>query len=357
LHYGFQKVYAAALRTHARKALKDAFEELGEVDTLILTGHSLGGTLSQFMLLEILEDILCTPDADSAGASKEEEWPWRQNSPNIVCATFGSPRPGNKSFKKYYANRIAEYREKTGKDLKHWSVVGHRDGVPATPPGFAPVTSVGETFYLYHGDLYNVPVDEAKHSIFKVVRDESRPARFEHGGHNYYSARDMERLIHRLRHIREDRDAGLAVEEWTKRYLQREEEFRLAQVKKTMKLWRRSKSTDLTHQVTPSTSFSPGHTPTSSEIIKEIEKKDETTDGQTAVEPSRIDWSKTSLEDDLLVETDAVHAKETPTVSVDESDSTTKSTTNAQTTVPVFATATVAGESAKDLAAATPLSQ
>ena len=158
LHYGFQKVYAAELRAHARKALKDAFAELGEVDTLILTGHSLGGTLSQFMLLEILEDILGTPAASSASPSPsdEEDWPWRKNPPNIVCTTFGSPRPGNKTFKDYYAKRVEEYREKTGKDLKHWSVVGHRDGVPATPPGFTPVTSVGETFYLYHGDLYNV---------------------------------------------------------------------------------------------------------------------------------------------------------------------------------------------------------
>ncbi|KAH7108380.1 Urb2/Npa2 family-domain-containing protein [Auriculariales sp. MPI-PUGE-AT-0066] len=263
LHAGFQKVYAAALRTAARDALKDAFEQLGEVETLIITGHSLGGTMAQFMLLEILEDVLHEGD----------EWPWQRTPPNIILAAFGSPRPGNKSFKTFYASRIAEYHTKTGKDLRHWSVVGHRDGVPAIPPGFVPVTSVGETFYLYHGDLYNVPVKEAKHSVFKVVRDESRPARFEQGGHNYYSARDMERLIHRLRAIRDDVEAGMASDEWRRRYQQRELEQRTAHEQKIEKNKKKKKAKETKINSAP-------------DAAKEHEqaqvKKDLTIDGQTA---------------------------------------------------------------------------
>jgi len=100
-------------------------------------------------------------------------------------------------------------------------------------------------------------------------------------------------------------------------------------------------------------------TPNSSTIVKQIEKKDQTTDGQTAVTSSQADGLKALPEDTLVgpIVASPLSVEDAPTMLVGENDATRSSATGFQTNVPVFATADVAGESAKDLAAAARSSQ
>ncbi|KZV95009.1 alpha/beta-hydrolase [Exidia glandulosa HHB12029] len=221
VHRGFQQIYLG-MKDAARAALVDAFTQLPVPEdnsapaTLILTGHSLGGVLSYFSLIDILHDVLHPVPSSPC------ELPWQKNPPIITLAVFGAPRPGNNAFSDHYASIVSSYRKAhPSLSLTDWSVIGHRDGVPSLPPYSTPLCA--EPFYLYHGDLYAIPASERTFTRFPVERDESRPRRFEKGGHNYYNVRDMEGCLRRMRGIREDVESGCGVEEWTKRYIQRNE--------------------------------------------------------------------------------------------------------------------------------------
>lgn len=216
VHAGFQQIYLAGIRDASRSALANAFAQLkrdnnavGDIG-LIITGHSLGGVLAHLALVDLLHDIVDEPHST--------EWPWQRSPPRITLAAFGAPRAGNDAFAAHYAALVAAYRSRN--TLDDWSVYGYRDGVPSLPPFSAPLCA--RPFYLYHGDLYAIPESERTHTRFRVERDESRPRRFEQGGHNYYNVRDMEGLQRRMRSIQDDAAKGYSIGECIRRYLARE---------------------------------------------------------------------------------------------------------------------------------------
>ncbi|EJD52453.1 alpha/beta-hydrolase [Auricularia subglabra TFB-10046 SS5] len=230
VHSGFQQIYLA-MRDKARAALVEAFHQLPQQDnddlTVIITGHSLGGALSYFSIVDLLHDILRPVKPEDVSVV-----PWRIRPPTFHLAVYGAPRPGNAPFADHYAKLVASYRSQHGAaSLTDWCVIGHRDGVPSLPPYMSPMCE--QPFYLYHGDLYNVPASERAHTKFTVIRDDSRPPRFIRGGHNYYNVRDMEGSVRRLRAIREDVERGCSADEWARRYVEREEVERQKQLSKT----------------------------------------------------------------------------------------------------------------------------
>jgi DNA-binding transcriptional MerR regulator len=62
-------------------------------------------------------------------------------------------------------------------------------------------------FYLHGGRLYQIPESESEHTLFNVASAEgaSVPPKNPRGGHNYYNARDMERLQRRMKAILKDK--------------------------------------------------------------------------------------------------------------------------------------------------------
>ena len=168
----------------------------------------------------------------------------------------------------------------------------------------------------------------------------------------------MDRLLYRLCGIREDRDTGHAIDEYTRRCLKHENEFRVVQTKKTATKWRRkSKSMDAELEATLSTGSgsSTSNTPNSSTIVKQTVKPDQMRDGQTAVTSSQADGLNALPED---VPVGAIVASPGITCisrrfrhRVGEGSAIGGFATGFQTNIPIFATAVVAGGSVKDLTA------
>ena len=70
------------------------------------------------------------------------------------------------------------------------------------PPAFLGYTHFSEhPYYSFGGHLYRIPSSENEYTCFKVESPESEPVLFARGGHNYYGARDMERLQRRMKSI------------------------------------------------------------------------------------------------------------------------------------------------------------
>jgi hypothetical protein len=75
-------------------------------------------------------------------------------------------------------------------------------GVPALPPTFLGYTHFSEyPYYSFGGHLYRIPSSENEYTCFKVESPENEPVLFARGGHNYYGARDIERLQRRMKSI------------------------------------------------------------------------------------------------------------------------------------------------------------
>ncbi|KAG8810047.1 hypothetical protein FRC17_003122 [Serendipita sp. 399] len=212
VHDGFQRVYQS-IRDAAIQALNQAIEQIkeaydGEWD-LVITGHSLGTAVLTFFLLDLMH---CEELQNKASAPPALKMPQIPLSTNVTLAKFGPPRVVNSSLADEYREQMEQFRRRRGRDeaLTDWAVIGHMDGVPAVPPTrFGYVHLCLRPFYLYHGKMYSIPQEEREHSLFLVEETTAqgaaaRPPLYPKGGHNYYGARDMERLQRRMQAIRVD---------------------------------------------------------------------------------------------------------------------------------------------------------
>ncbi|KDR80354.1 hypothetical protein GALMADRAFT_223234 [Galerina marginata CBS 339.88] len=152
---------------------------------LILTGHSMGGSIAYLLCIDLLAS---------------DDFP-----PNIrlKIAVFGSPRTGDASLVEYFRDLVASFRKKEGEiPFKEYSVKGYNDGVPALPPArFGYRHFCLEPLYTSGGKIYHTPSTESEHALFRVISNNSSDDiafLFPKGGHNYYNGRDLEKFTRRI---------------------------------------------------------------------------------------------------------------------------------------------------------------
>ncbi|KAG8818520.1 hypothetical protein FRC19_010573 [Serendipita sp. 401] len=204
VHSGFQLVYQA-IKPLAFDALREAIRRLNvahghDVYDLIITAHSLGAAVSYLALLDLLHNAMSMEGSN-------EQVPRISKACNITIAVFGAPRLGNSALANHFKETAKEWRHRSEKDepLTEWSIIGHMDGVPSLPPlSLGYIHFCTNPFYSFGGRLYIIPPSEAKHTHFKVKPPEDSRVIHSRGGHNYYGARDMERLQRRMKAIKRD---------------------------------------------------------------------------------------------------------------------------------------------------------
>ncbi|KAJ7634587.1 Alpha/Beta hydrolase protein [Roridomyces roridus] len=188
VHSGFWKLYKG-IKAFALEGIRKGLAQ-HDVQELVITGHSMGGAVSQLLLLDILRDENLVP----------------VGSLPIKLVVFGAPRSGTKGLVKYWGELVDKRREKCGEDsIIEYSVKTYNDGVPALPPRYFGYRHYVQTpFYFLHGNLYRIPPSESEYTSFHVSSDESKdPEKLvslpihPRGGHNYYNGRDMEKLLRR----------------------------------------------------------------------------------------------------------------------------------------------------------------
>ncbi|KAJ6478744.1 Alpha/Beta hydrolase protein [Mycena vitilis] len=202
VHSGFWKLYKG-IKSFAlegiRKGLAD--HDIGEI---VITGHSMGATVSQLLLMDILRDenlIFIGPTP-------------------LKLVVFGAPRSGNVELVEYWKELVDHRRAKYGEaSISEYSVKTYNDGVPSMPPlAFGYRHFAQSPFYFIHGRLYQVPPPSREYALFHLtpdLEDEKNVPDYPRGGHNYYNGRDMEKFARRIMWLEE---AMKKEGDWKERY-------------------------------------------------------------------------------------------------------------------------------------------
>ncbi|KAJ6582923.1 Alpha/Beta hydrolase protein [Mycena vulgaris] len=185
VHSGFWKLYKG-IKSLALEGIRKGLAE-HEVEEFVITGHSMGGTVAQLLLLDILRD----ENLVSIGSIP------------LKLVVFGAPRSGTKNLVKYWKELLDIRRAKYGDaSITEYSVKTYNDGVPSLPPlTFGYRHYAQSPLYFVHGRLYRVPLASREYALFHVTSDlEDEKVLPEHprGGHNYYNGRDMEKFARRI---------------------------------------------------------------------------------------------------------------------------------------------------------------
>jgi pimeloyl-ACP methyl ester carboxylesterase len=203
VHSGFLALYGG-IKGRLLQQIREGLAKHLPVE-LILTGHSMGGSLAYLLLLDLLAEEL----------------------PHSICskvrvyiATYGAPRTGDRQLVDHFHSVIQQYRSKFGLDdtfLVEYAVQGFNDGkcpqagptptrvnmpfvpegIPAIPPaswGYRHFCRV--PLYSAGGRLYRPPAPNESQVMFFPPEDKMRI--FPRGGHNYYNGRDLELLRRRI---------------------------------------------------------------------------------------------------------------------------------------------------------------
>ncbi|KAG6812870.1 hypothetical protein H0H92_015798 [Tricholoma furcatifolium] len=195
VHSGFWALYCG-LKPMIFDALKRGLEDL-DVAELVITGHSMGGSIGYLFCMDLL--LGNHPGAFSLPPALK-----------VTIAVFGVPRAGDAGLVEYWRELVANYRRSYGSDkLVEYSVKAYNDGYRH----FA-----AEPLYLDDTRLYHTPQSECEHALFNVIHQPEYGEgsfRFPKGGHNYYNARDFERLLRRMKWLQK---ANINCEGWEGRY-------------------------------------------------------------------------------------------------------------------------------------------
>ncbi|KAJ7143303.1 Alpha/Beta hydrolase protein [Mycena crocata] len=185
VHSGFWKLYKG-IKAFALEGIRKGLAE-HDVEEFVITGHSMGGAVSQLLLLDILRD----ENLLSIGSIP------------LKLVVFGAPRSGTKSLVRYWQELLQQRRTKYGEAaVSEYSVKTYNDGVPSLPPlTFGYRHYAQSPLYFVHGRLYRIPQASREYALFHVSRDlEDEDVLPDHprGGHNYYNGRDMEKFARRI---------------------------------------------------------------------------------------------------------------------------------------------------------------
>ena len=219
VHSGFWDLYHG-IKNKLLGGIQKGFEEHSPLE-LVLTGHSMGGSLAYLLCMDIFAD----KDA------------WRP-SVSLKLAVFGVPRTGDAGLVQYFRTLADDFRHTWGRDnFKEYSVKGFNDGnhifffciccasymflgVPALPPvllGYRHFCQ--EPLYTFCGKLFKTPASECEHALFYTKLEEEMDEEtrlFPMGGHNYYNGRDLERFLRRIDWLLK---SDPAIVGWEGRYL------------------------------------------------------------------------------------------------------------------------------------------
>ncbi|RDB29816.1 Mono- and diacylglycerol lipase [Hypsizygus marmoreus] len=188
VHSGFWALYKG-IKPLMFDAIRKGIRE-HDVDELVVTGHSMGGSISYLLCMDLLSTD-GTPNSPLSPGLK------------LKLAVFGSPRTGDAKLVGYWRELITAYRKSYGPDhMTEYSVKAYNDGVPALPPSHFGFRHFAQApLYLDRSQLYHVPPSEAEHALFEAASyDPNRlmTLKFPRGGHNYYNGHDLERLMRRF---------------------------------------------------------------------------------------------------------------------------------------------------------------
>uniref|UniRef100_A0A8H7XZ06 Fungal lipase-type domain-containing protein n=1 Tax=Psilocybe cubensis TaxID=181762 RepID=A0A8H7XZ06_PSICU len=185
VHSGFWALYQG-IRSIVLDLIRQGITSHSPAE-LVLTGHSMGGSICYLLGIELLaHDEYLVPRL------------------RLKIAVFGCPRAGDARLVDYYRELVAAFRKREGNDaFTEYVVKGYNDGVPALPPTrFGYRHFCQEPFYLVGGKLYRTPSTEAEHALFRVESDnnddQNKFILFPKGGHNYYNGRDLEKFSRRM---------------------------------------------------------------------------------------------------------------------------------------------------------------
>ncbi|KAJ7591492.1 Alpha/Beta hydrolase protein [Mycena floridula] len=198
VHSGFWAIYKG-IKPQALAGIEKGLQE-HEVETLVITAHSMGAACSYFLMMDLMSGILPFPSGMK-----------------LELALFGSPRPGDSRFAQLWNEQIGEYRAAQGQSsFSEYSVKAYNDGVPTLPPSWMGYRHCSrQPLYFADGCLYHVPESECEFASFSVPDSDQIPLH-PLGGHNYYSNRDMERTQRRMvwlaKILNDDQD------DWERRY-------------------------------------------------------------------------------------------------------------------------------------------
>ncbi|KAJ7143817.1 Alpha/Beta hydrolase protein [Mycena epipterygia] len=186
VHSGFWKLYKG-VKQFALDGIRKGLVE-HNVAELVITGHSMGGAVSQLLLLDILRHEKLV----SIGSIP------------LKLVVFGAPRSGTKNLVKYWKELLDKRRKKYGEaSISEYSVKTYNDGVPSLPPlTFGYRHFAQSPLYFLHGRLYRIPPASREYALFHVspeLEDENDLPEHPRGGHNYYNGRDMEKYARRFR--------------------------------------------------------------------------------------------------------------------------------------------------------------
>lgn len=110
VHSGFWDLYRG-IKSKLLDGMRRGLEEHSPVE-LVLTGHSMGGSLCYLFCMDILAD----KDTWIPGIS-------------LKLAVFGAPRTGDTGLVDHFRTLVVEFRQKWGKNsFKEYSVKGFNDG-------------------------------------------------------------------------------------------------------------------------------------------------------------------------------------------------------------------------------------
>ena len=110
VHSGFWGLYRG-IKSKLLDSMRRGLEEYSPVE-LVLTGHSMGGSLCYLFCMDILAD----KDHWGSGIS-------------LKLAVFGAPRTGDAALVDHFRTLVDEFRQKWGMhSLKEYSVKGFNDG-------------------------------------------------------------------------------------------------------------------------------------------------------------------------------------------------------------------------------------
>ena len=110
VHTGFWDLYRG-VRDEALRAIERGLSE-HDVSELVLTGHSMGGSVSYLLCLDLLSGHLLA-----------------QHKPKLKVVTFGAPRTGEADLVKYFRDLVDSYRQTHVPDaFTELAVKGYNDG-------------------------------------------------------------------------------------------------------------------------------------------------------------------------------------------------------------------------------------